>query len=134
MIIKDLTGVSHNLKLGNVNIHSQRSVRSDLHVKARELLKEIYPTVQILEEIPIPVRKSETLYFDFFIPLLSLCVEVHGSQHYVFNQFFHKSQADFLKQKKNDRDKEEFCRINSFELVILPYNKTPDEWRQILKA
>ena len=48
MIVKDLSGISHNLKLGNVNINSKRSVKSNLHIKARELLKEIYPFINYL--------------------------------------------------------------------------------------
>jgi hypothetical protein len=133
MIVKDLSGTSHNLKLGNVNINSQRAVRSNIHIKARELLKNIYPTVQILEEISIPIRKSETLFVDFFIPLLSLIVEVQGNEHYEYNSFFHKSQSDFLKQQKRDAEKRLWAEINGFDLIELKFDEQ-DKWQeQLLK-
>jgi hypothetical protein len=75
--------------------------KSGLHLKARQILKDLYPSIQILEEIQIPIRKSEYLIVDFFIPLLSIIVEVQGQQHYEKSSLFHKSDNDFIKQKNN---------------------------------
>jgi hypothetical protein len=53
------------------------------------MLHEKFPTLQILEEVSIPLRSKETLYLDFYIPLIKKCIEVHGEQHYKFVPFYH---------------------------------------------
>ncbi len=106
-----------------------RLTRSDLHLKARQLLHEIFPTSRILEEVPIPVRAKQTLYADFYLPLRRLIIEIHGEQHYKFTPFFHKSPQHFLKQKRRDKDKEEWCLKNGIDIVILSYNEDLNEWR-----
>ena len=83
MRVIDLNGEYSNWKItGHIPKANDKRLRSQYHLKARSLLKEIYPTCPILEEVPISIRRSETLFLDFYIPLHSLCVEVHGEQHY----------------------------------------------------
>jgi len=99
---------------------------------ARSLLKELFPTCVVLEEIPIYIRKSEILYLDFFMPLTKLCIEVHGEQHYSFVKHYHNNIMGFVKSKKRDNEKKEWCEINNIVYIELPYNKT-DEWRNIVQ-
>lgn len=103
--------------------------KSSLHLTARELLTSTYPTLQILEEVSIPIRKSETLYLDFYLPLNKLCIEVHGEQHYKFIQFYHNNMLSFIKSQKNDREKKEWCSINGIKYIELPYNETVEQWK-----
>jgi hypothetical protein len=49
---------------------------------------------------------------DAFSPDLKLNIEVHGVQHYKFHKFFHKDNADFLRNKKHDRKKVRFLAKN----------------------
>jgi len=70
MIVIDLEGNSTNWLLTGNTSHARMLNKSKLHLRARSLLKEIHPTLQILEEIPIHVRKKELLYLDFYIPLV----------------------------------------------------------------
>ncbi|RLI51661.1 hypothetical protein DRO61_01865 [Candidatus Bathyarchaeota archaeon] len=104
---------------------------SGLHGKAREILREKYPTQTILEEVSVPVRKRKTLYFDLYIPLKRLAVEVHGSQHFAFSSRFHKTKQDFIKQQRNDREKSEWCEKNGIELIILKFDEE-SEWENKL--
>jgi len=93
------------------------------------MLKELYPTVHILEEVTINPRFGEALYLDFYIALHKICVEVHGEQHYKFSTLFHSSSAAFLLGRKNDATKETWCEINKIQFIALPYNEDVDEWR-----
>lgn len=44
-------------------------------------------------------------YFDFYIPSYNLVLEYHGIQHYCYNEFFHKSEEDFLRRRDKDEQK-----------------------------
>jgi hypothetical protein len=129
MLIKDLDGNNHNWLLTGNMAKGKVSNKSSLHLKARELISVTYPTMQVLEEIPIQVRKSETLYLDFYIPLKKICIEVHGEQHYKFVAFYHHNMLNFLKAKKRDSDKAEWCEINSIKYIALPYDENSDQWQ-----
>lgn len=122
-----LDGTKHKVTFIGLTSKSSLSNKSSFHLEAREILKGLYPTLQIIEEVPVHIRKSEILYIDFFIPLIRKCIEVHGEQHYQFIPFYHRSNIDFLKQKKRDRDKKEWCSINNLSYIELPFNKK-EEW------
>jgi hypothetical protein len=106
--------------------------KSSLHLLARKTITIKFPTLQILEEVPIPIRKSETLYLDFYLPLIKTCIEVHGEQHYKFIGFYHNNIAGFLKAKKRDQDKEEWCSKNNITHIVLPFSESEQEWRNRL--
>lgn len=130
MNVKDLDGNNINWHVvGNISKNHQK--KSSYHVQARDMIKKIYPTMQILEEIPINVRKSEILYLDFYLPLSKKCIEVHGEQHYEFTPFYHANKMAFLKAQKRDRDKKEWCEINGIAYIELPYNQI-ENWENII--
>lgn len=119
--------------LGTISKNQQN--KSTLHIKARQLLVELFPTLQMLEEVPAPIRKSEILYLDFYLPLKKYCIEVHGEQHYKMVSFYHQNLMGFLKSKKRDNDKKEWCELNSIKYIELPYNESDIEWKErILNA
>lgn len=100
---------------------------SSLHLKAYDLVRKIYPSEALIEEITIPLTGIKKVYGDIFITRINKLIEVHGEQHYKYISFFYTSKADFLRAQKRDRDKEEWCDINGIEYVELPFNKI-DEW------
>ena len=127
MLIKDLDGNKYNWLLTG-NMAKGRIVnKSSYHLRARTMIASAFPTLQILEEVPIQVRKNETLFLDFYLPLKKICFEVHGEQHYKFVPFYHSNILNFLKAQKRDREKEEWCEINSIKYISLAYNKE-NEW------
>lgn len=126
-----LDGYEYKISLASLTTKSSLNNKSNFHLMARDLLKKEYPTLQILEEVPIQIRRSETLYMDFFIPLSKKCIEVHGEQHYEFTPFYHRTKLDFFKQQKRDREKQEWCHINNLTYIELPYDKQ-DEWLGII--
>lgn len=132
MQVKDLDGIPHNWHLTGNMAHGKISNKSTLHLGARELITNHFPTLQILEEVPITLRKSETLYLDFYLPLKKLCVEVHGEQHYKFVSFYHNNMLTFLKSQKRDREKQEWCEINGIKYIVFPHYEDNDQWLERL--
>ena len=130
MRVKSLSGRVENWNLsGYIPLNDETRPRSELHIKVREFLKSEFITESILEELPLP---NEHLFFDFFLPLRKLAVEAHGIQHYKLSSFFHGNIEGFRRSKMNDSRKAEWCLLNNIRLVILPYDKTVEEWKEIL--
>lgn len=111
--------------------------RSKYHLRARQLLKEIYHSYRILEEVKLPGstarHRKGVLYLDFYIPQIKKAIEVHGQQHYEYNPFFHKSKADFILSKAKDEDKISWCQLNDISLIALKYSDTDEHWRSIIE-
>jgi len=131
MNTRDLDGnsVSWNIT-GNI-VKKNCTNKSSYHMTVRNILSSLYPTMQILEEVPIHIRKSEVLYMDFYIPLLKKCVEVHGEQHYKFIPYYHSNKLSFLKAQKRDKEKKEWCDINGITYIELPYYDN-EKWEELI--
>lgn len=130
MKTRDLNDEIYNWKLqGYVTKANDTRPRSKLHLMARDLLMELFPTVQILEEVPVQLTRFEKGFFDFYINTLKLVIEVHGQQHYKFNALFHTSAQDFAQQRKRDARKKEWCEYNNITYVELPFKEKVDEWK-----
>ena len=112
--------------------------RSKHHIRARNLLADLYSSYRILEEVKLPgstaLHRRSVLYLDFYIPNIRKAFEVHGRQHYEFTPFFHKSKAEFLRAKARDEDKIEWCVVNNIELTVLKYSDNNDEWTTSIKG
>lgn len=108
--------------------------QSNLHKKAKKLLDISFPYDRILEEVSLvgtnTTLRRGTLRADFFIPNRNLVVEVHGEQHFKFNDFFFQDKLSFFKAAARDKDKQEWCRINDIRIVAFNYNEDIDEWRR----
>lgn len=132
MKIQGLDGKEYSWIPSNNIVETEK--RSGLHNKARQLLKEKYPNDRILEELILPGTKTSnrksTLKADFFIPTRSLIVEVHGSQHVEFNNFFFKDKMEFYKAQARDRDKKKWCELNQFAIIELFHNESTEEWKE----
>lgn len=132
MFVYDLDGNEYNWLLSGHMIKAGRA-KSSLHLRARSLLTQMYPTLQILEEVPINVHKGETLYLDFYLPLKKMCVETHGEQHYKFIAHYHSNALGFIRHKKRDREKQEWCFLNNITLIELPFDESDEQWLNRLK-
>tara|TARA_R100000406_G_scaffold7987_1_gene5434 strand:+ start:16500 stop:16922 length:423 start_codon:yes stop_codon:yes gene_type:complete len=134
-----LNGREYNLNLQKYDVKANdKRKRSKHHMRARKLIKEVYHSYRVLEEVKLPgstsTHKRSVLYLDFFIPNIRKAVEVHGRQHYEYTPFFHKSKADFILAKARDEDKIEWCELNNIEIVTLKYSGSDDEWRKSIKG
>jgi hypothetical protein len=99
--------------------------RSQYHLRARDLLRKLFPTQRLLEEVPLPGMK---LTIDFFLPIENLVIEVQGEQHTEFIPHFHGTRANFRKAQVNDHRKVEWCNLNNIDIIQLPYTESDDEW------
>ena len=66
------------------------------------------------------------LRFDFYIPVLNLCIEFQGSQHYKPYSFgSNKSKEDLINNlldtQKRDKIKKDYCTNKLVNLLIIPY-------------
>lgn len=111
--------------------------RSGYHILARNLLLDIYKGYFIYEEVKLPgsrpAAKKSVLFLDFFIPRVSLGIEVHGKQHYEFSPHFHKDKAGWIDHKYRDSEKQRWCELNSIDLIVLSYADSIDQWREQLE-
>lgn len=139
MKVVGINGKEYTWNLTGYDVfNDDKRKRSKFHVKARALLKELFHSYRILEEVKLPgstqLHRKSVLYLDFYIPSIRLAIEVHGKQHYEFCPFFHKSKADFVKGLARDEDKIEWCKLNNINIIILKYSESEDEWRQRIKS
>lgn len=135
MKVRGINGKEYVWNLSSYDVfYDDTRKRSKYHLRARNLLKEIFNSYRILEEVKLPgstaLNRKSVLYLDFYIPSVKMGFEVHGEQHYKYNPFFHKSQADFLKAKARDEDKIEWCELNEIDIIVLKYSESDDEWRK----
>ena len=124
MNVCDLDGYEHVWKPSC----RRKNKCSGLHRRARDLLSEMFPCTLVMEEVSIKVRRRNTLYLDFYIPIFRAVIEVHGQQHYKMSTLYHKSQMDFLKGRRRDADKRYWCELNNLIFIELPYNEVYNEW------
>ena len=139
MKVTGFNGREYNLNLSKYDVKANDTrKRSKHHIRARHLIKEVYHSYRLLEEVKLPgstsTNKRSVLYLDFFIPNIRKAFEVHGRQHYEHIPFFHRTKADFVLAKARDEDKIEWCELNDIELVTLKYSENDDEWRNTIKG
>ena len=107
--------------------------KSSYHLLARDILIDLFPTLQILEEVSIPLRKNETLYLDFYIPLKRMCIETHGEQHYKFVAHYHGNTLGFLRHRKRDFEKQEWCDKNGIIYIEFTFDESDEQWQKRLE-
>ena len=121
-----------NLTSYNVDANDKRK-RSKFHVRARNLLKTIFHSYRILEEVKLPgsteSHRKGVLYLDFYIPQIMMAIEVHGQQHYDYTPFFHKNKAAFALAQAKDDDKIRWCELNKIDIIVLKHSDTDEQWR-----
>ena len=129
MQVSDLDGNIYKWKTSaSLAMTNNSRPRSQLHLTARSLLKNCYPTVLLCEEVPVRLRQTKKVFVDFYINTIKTVIEVHGAQHYSFNSLYHTCAQDFISQKQRDRELEEWCVLNGLIYIELPFNENKDQW------
>ena len=70
---------------------------------------------------------GQRLRFDFYIPVLNLCIEYDGKQHFEYSPEIHGEDEtlgllELASQQKRDRLKEEYCLENNLKLLRIKYS------------
>lgn len=132
MKVVDENGKEYSWNLyGNLPRPSDNRPRSKLHLNIRDVLKELYPTDAVLEEVPIP---GKVLFLDFYLPLRKMAVEVNGEQHYSYNKFHFKNKLDFLEAQRRDIYKKNWCECNGIKLVTIKFDDDDGTIRKQLEG
>jgi len=129
MLVKTLDNYEYKWQLKS----AAATKKSGPHLKVRELLHQLYPTAQILEEVQIQVKKNQQLYLDFYLPLYNIAIEIDGAQHREYSGHFHKNKHGFMQSQINDNLKERFCELNDITFIRLRDDKE-EEWLDNLKG
>ncbi len=130
MVVKDLLGNEYQFKISR----KTNKKFSKLHQSALETLRIIYPAIRVCEEVPVKVRPGLTLYLDIYVPHLEMILEVHGKQHYEYIEHYHGQPHRFGRSQLNDDLKQEWCKINNFRYVELPYNESREQWAHRIRT
>jgi very-short-patch-repair endonuclease len=115
--VKTIDGKTYKWIPKNGKVTNKRE--SLLHKTTRIFLRNLFPTVIILEEVRFRAKKRQKLYLDFFIPQLMLAIECQGEQHQKYIHFFHKNSYRFIRSQQNDKEKAEWCKLNNITLVYV---------------
>lgn len=70
------------------------------------------------------LRSEDTgrrLKVDFYIPSLNTVIEYDGQQHYIYNDYFYKSEEDFERCKRYDELKDKLLKEHGISVVRIPY-------------
>lgn len=89
--------------------------------------------------VPINPYTNHPLPFDNEIPELKLIIEVHGSQHYQINDYFHSKNSRisiedaFEYQKWKDNFKKNYALEQGYNYIEIPYWKVKnDSYKELI--
>ena len=132
MKVRDFNGREYNWPpAGHVPLLDETRPRSELHLRVRAILRAMYPTAPILEEVPIP---GTGLIADFYLPLRKVVIECHGAQHFAFTPHFHGDRRSFIASRNRDQKKIDWCHLNNIHVAVLPYSEDDNEFRTRIES
>ena len=69
--------------------------------------------------------------FDGYNEEHKIAFEYHGYQHYIFPNYFHKTEEIFKAAQERDRIKEQYCIDNNIKLIVIPYTENKNLYKYI---
>lgn len=128
MKVTDLDGREVTWSLRGYEVKANdKTPRSKPHLRAREIIKRLFPTDLLYEEVFLP---NSQMRLDFYVPGRDLAVEVQGKQHDEYTPHFHGPPANYINALKRDRKKKEFCEMNGIDLIYLMDGESDEVWRE----
>lgn len=70
-------------------------------------------------------KTNMPMKFDFYLPLQNILIEYDGMQHFYPVEYFGGEKA-FQTQKNNDKEKDDWCKINNIQLKRIKYTQNED--------
>lgn len=104
-----------NLKTGHT--FSCGCIKSKGELKIRQILNQLnisFQTEYIFSDLP--KRR-----FDFYLPVLNVCLEYDGKQHYEYIHTWHQTEEGFKQSLKRDKEKTDYCLKHKIQLIRIPY-------------
>ena len=76
-------------------------------------------------------KDSNSLPFDFYVPIYNLCIEYDGIQHFIPTSFKKSTKEEALKSfeyiQKHDRIKNNYCKDKGMNLLRIRYDENVEE-------
>ena len=91
---------------------------SKLSEELYTVFKQLFPEITVKREKHVDYKKQR-LFLDFWVPKLSMVIEVHGRQHREFVRHFHEDIAGFRASKKRDALKAEWAAQAGLTMVVI---------------
>lgn len=102
---------------------------------AKRLLDRLFHPLKF-EKVKLDVMRNpltkRKLELDLYCKELKVAVECDGEYHSVYSAHYHKSMAEFDKQRERDKIKDWLCKQNGIKLVRVPYNLSFDSLEDYL--
>ena len=73
------------------------------------------------------LKHRRTLYFDFYLPKINVCIEYDGLQHFKHVIYFGADENLFIELQYRDKLKSEYCEKNNISLLRLTYKDNTEK-------
>jgi len=94
--------------------------RSKIQFAVKDFLSHYWDSKVVFEEFPMAGTR---LSFDIYNANDKIAIEVQGQQHTKYTPFFHgKYKINYIDQLRRDKQKLDFCELNSIKLVEVYYS------------
>lgn len=113
MRLKTVSGYSVYHNVSRFRIDWDKSSRSKIQFKIKQLLRPYWERQIVYEEFPV---YGSRLKVDIFNATKKIAVEIQGDQHEKFNKFFHGSRLNYFLSYKNDSIKRKWLEDNGYQL------------------
>lgn len=98
-------------------------IKSQGESKIKNILSQnniIYESQKTFEDCRFPDTNMPAR-FDFYLPEYNILIEYDGRQHYVYTNSGWNTEEDFLKRKRRDEYKNNWCKEKNIKLIRIPY-------------
>lgn len=122
MRLYDIRGrlVYHNINKYLINWDGPSP--SKLQKRVKDFLRPYWQRHLVYEEL---IVYGSRMRVDFFNATKKQAIEVNGSQHDSYNNFFHKNRMNYFMSIKRDVKKAEWLEKNGFKLIELEEDDIP---------
>lgn len=111
-------------KNNNIEYIGKNKYKSELHRKLQNLLKQMFPNNNLINEYYI---KETRQFFDIYDFDSHIAYEANGIQHYIQESTWNRSDEAWELQQERDRRKIDYCKKKDIPLVIVRYDEDVTE-------
>lgn len=122
MRLYDIKGELVSKNVSKYRVDWDGKSKSKLQFQVKQFLKEHWFTHIVYEEFPV---FGSRLRLDFFNANRHIVIEVDGSQHDEFNEFFHKDRWGYVDHMERDSRKFRWIERNELHFIQIKEKEIP---------
>lgn len=107
---------------GILSLLGLKKTKSLMELLVSDKLKSLGYIIEEQKTFPWLVNKSK-MFLDIYIPDKNLAIELHGSIHYIFNDFY-KDEEQFKQTEFRDNLKNRLCKENNITVIYYTDKRT----------